>query len=88
MKFVPRKRLWSVLQLLGSAGMLVILLTHFCEPLQLFPWASTRLILSRFGQACRINSPILDVSSDWIENAVENVRMARPHCVASPTITR
>jgi hypothetical protein len=33
-----RKRLWSVLQLLGSAGMVVILLTHFCEALQLFPW--------------------------------------------------
>jgi hypothetical protein len=33
-----RKNDWSVLPLLGSAGMVVILLAHFGEALQLFPW--------------------------------------------------
>jgi hypothetical protein len=35
--FVRQKRLWSVLQLLGTTGAVVVVLTHFCEALQLFP---------------------------------------------------
>lgn len=36
--FVKEKRLWSVLQLLGAAGIVIVVLTHLCETLQLFPW--------------------------------------------------
>jgi hypothetical protein len=35
--FVREKRAWSVLQLLGAAGLVVVVLTHLCEALQLFP---------------------------------------------------
>ena len=35
--FVRQKRLWSVLQLLGTTGAVVVVLTHCCEALQLFP---------------------------------------------------
>jgi hypothetical protein len=36
--FVKERRLWSVLQLLGAAGIVIVVLTHLCEALQLFPW--------------------------------------------------
>ena len=36
--FVKEKRTSSVLQLLGAAGMMIVLLTQLCETLQLFPW--------------------------------------------------
>lgn len=35
--FVREKRAWSVLQLLGSASFVLVVLTHLCEALQLFP---------------------------------------------------
>lgn len=36
--FAREKRRWSVLQLLGTAGMLMVLIAHVCEALRLFPW--------------------------------------------------
>lgn len=35
--FLKEKRFWSVLQLLGAAGIVIVVLTHLCEALQLFP---------------------------------------------------
>ena len=35
--FVREKRAWSVLQLLGAASLVLVVLTHLCEALQLFP---------------------------------------------------
>jgi hypothetical protein len=29
---------WSVLQMLGAASVVVVALTHVCEALNLFPW--------------------------------------------------
>lgn len=36
--FVREKRVWSVLQLIGTVGLVLVVLTHLCEALQLFPW--------------------------------------------------
>jgi hypothetical protein len=36
--FARRRTLWSLLQLLGAACLIVVVLTHVCEALQLFPW--------------------------------------------------
>lgn len=36
--FAKQRRLWSVLQLLGAAGMVVVVLAHLGEALQIFPW--------------------------------------------------
>jgi hypothetical protein len=36
--FVREKRICSVLQLLGAAGMMMVVLTHLCETLHLFAW--------------------------------------------------
>jgi hypothetical protein len=33
-----RKSPWSVLQLVGSACLVIVVLTHVCEALGLFPW--------------------------------------------------
>jgi succinate dehydrogenase/fumarate reductase cytochrome b subunit len=33
-----RKAPWSALQLLGAACLVVVVLTHICEALRLFPW--------------------------------------------------
>jgi succinate dehydrogenase/fumarate reductase cytochrome b subunit len=33
-----RKARWSSLQLIGSACLVVVVLTHVCEALRLFPW--------------------------------------------------
>ncbi|HYM74437.1 MAG TPA: hypothetical protein VE377_00540 [Candidatus Dormibacteraeota bacterium] len=35
---VKEKRPWSVLQFVGTTGMMMVLFTHLCEALQLFPW--------------------------------------------------
>lgn len=35
--FIREKRLWSVLQLLGSAGFVTVVLVHLCEAFQIFP---------------------------------------------------
>ena len=45
--FVREKRLWSVLQLLGTTGAVVVALTHFCEALHIFPsmhWGQERSV--------------------------------------------
>ena len=36
--FSREKRLWAVLQIVGAAGMMIVVLAHVCEGLQLFPW--------------------------------------------------
>lgn len=36
--FGKQKRLWSVLQLVGAAGVMVVILAHLCEALQVLPW--------------------------------------------------
>ena len=36
--FVRRKTVCSVLQLLGAGCLIVVVLTHVCEALRLFPW--------------------------------------------------
>lgn len=36
--FAKQRRLWSVLQLLGAAGMMVVILAHICEALQILAW--------------------------------------------------
>ena len=36
--FAKQRRLWSVLQLLGAAGMMLIVLAQLCEALQILPW--------------------------------------------------
>jgi hypothetical protein len=33
-----KTRTWSVLQLLGAAGMVVVAFSHICEALQILPW--------------------------------------------------
>lgn len=33
-----RRVLWSVLQLVGSTCLVIVVLTHVCEALRLFPW--------------------------------------------------
>lgn len=35
---VRRKAPWSALQLIGSACLVIVVLTHVCEALHLFPW--------------------------------------------------
>jgi len=36
--FFREKTVWSFLQLLGAACLVVVVLTHICEALHLFPW--------------------------------------------------
>jgi len=36
--FLRGKSGWSLLQLLGAACLMVVVLTHVCEALHLFPW--------------------------------------------------
>jgi hypothetical protein len=36
--FFRGKTVWSFLQLLGAACLVVVVLTHICEALHLFPW--------------------------------------------------
>ncbi len=36
--FRKAKDVWSLLQLLGAAGMVVVLLAHICEALKLLAW--------------------------------------------------
>jgi hypothetical protein len=36
--FVRTKTVWSFLQLLGAGCLVVVVLTHICEALHLFPW--------------------------------------------------
>jgi len=36
--FAKQRKLWSVLQLLGAVGMVVAVLAHLCEALQILPW--------------------------------------------------
>jgi hypothetical protein len=36
--FFRRKTLCTVLQLLGAGCLVMVILTHICEALQLFPW--------------------------------------------------
>ena len=36
--FFREKTAWSFLQLLGAACLVVVVLTHICEALHLFPW--------------------------------------------------
>ncbi len=36
--FLKEKRVSSFLQLLGAGCLVVVVLTHICEALQLFPW--------------------------------------------------
>lgn len=33
-----RRTLWSALQLLGATFLVIVVLTHICEALRLFPW--------------------------------------------------
>lgn len=35
---VRQKRLWSILQMLGAAGVVTVVLAHLFEALQVFPW--------------------------------------------------
>lgn len=35
--FIRRKKIGSFFQLIGSACLIMVILTHFCEALQLFP---------------------------------------------------
>lgn len=36
--FAKQRRLWSILQLAGAAGMVLVILAHVCEALQILPW--------------------------------------------------
>jgi len=36
--FFSGKTVWSFLQLLGAACLVVVVLTHICEAIHLFPW--------------------------------------------------
>jgi hypothetical protein len=36
--FVRAKSMWALLQLVGSAGLLGVVLAHICEAIHLFPW--------------------------------------------------
>jgi hypothetical protein len=36
--FLREKRPWSVLQLLGAAGMIIVAVSHVCEAVQILPW--------------------------------------------------
>ena len=36
--FLRGKTVWSFLQLLGAGCLVVVVLTHICEALHLFPW--------------------------------------------------
>jgi len=36
--FFREKTVWSFLQLLGAVCLVVVVLTHICEALHLFPW--------------------------------------------------
>jgi fucose 4-O-acetylase-like acetyltransferase len=33
-----RRTLWSAIQLLGSASLVIVVLTHICEAVRLLPW--------------------------------------------------
>ena len=35
--FLRAKRVWTLLQLVGAAGFLIVVFTHICEALHLFP---------------------------------------------------
>lgn len=52
---VKETRAWSVLQFVGTVGMMMVLFTHLCEALQLFPWM-------QWGQGTSIGH-YLDLSS-------------------------
>lgn len=57
-----RKIPWSRLQLIGAACLLVVVLTHICEALSLFPWmhwgaqrsVGHYLDLFRSGRTCQL----------------------------------
>jgi hypothetical protein len=36
--FLREKRPWSVLQLLGAAGMVIVAVSHVCEAIQILSW--------------------------------------------------
>ena len=36
--FGRERRVWSVLQLAGALGMMLVVIAHFCEALQIFSW--------------------------------------------------
>jgi len=36
--FARRKTVWPLVQLLGAGCLVVVILTHVCEALHLFPW--------------------------------------------------
>jgi succinate dehydrogenase/fumarate reductase cytochrome b subunit len=36
--FARSRSPWSFFQVLGAAGLLIVLMTHVCEALRLFPW--------------------------------------------------
>jgi len=36
--FARRKTVWPLVQLLGAGCLVVVILTHVCEALDLFPW--------------------------------------------------
>jgi hypothetical protein len=36
--FARRRTVWSLLQVLGAGCLVVVVLTHICEALQLLPW--------------------------------------------------
>ena len=59
--FFKRKAAYSLLQLLGSGGLVVVVLTHICEALQLFPWMHWGLEHS-IGHYLDLSSALLGVT--------------------------
>lgn len=56
-----RKTVNSFLQLIGSAGLVVVVFTHICEALQLFPWMHWGLENS-VGHYLDLSSALLGVT--------------------------
>lgn len=59
--FVRDKREWSVLELIGAAGLVLAVLTHLCEALRLFPgmhWGEEHSI----GHYLDLTSAILGIT--------------------------
>jgi hypothetical protein len=57
--FFRGKTVWSFLQLLGAACLVMVVLTHICEALHLFPWMQWELsmalvITSILGVLCLV----------------------------------
>jgi Ca2+/Na+ antiporter len=75
--FVREKRAWSVLQLIGAAGLVLAVLTHLCEALQLFSWMHWGLEHS-VGHYLDLSSAVLGLTLFPIGHLVHALRKWHP----------